>query len=543
MKKISSHSAFTIVELLVVIVVIGILAAITIVAYTGISQKAVASSLQSDLNQASKQLEMFYIDNSVYPNAINDCPTPTSTNLCLKPSGSNQFTDYSPNNTTNPPTYSLAAKNNTTIYTVANNSQPTVLSPAPLNPVADWIATTQGNHYGNFYDLVGKQYATVTRSTPKTIYDPATQRIYDVPANYLAINPRSDGKRGSEAVIEEGRTNYLLNSYFSADTNSDGLSDYFSTYTNGSAVPTTTRVAGAVYGTYAQRFQITSSSDSGKQYGIRAATSSAFVAGDNATTSAWLKGAATGVIVHLRMDIYNGGTLLDIQQATVVPTSQYARYSFTYTNLPVGTNTVYCWFMVDNVDTGDNADISISAFQLEKGAFASSYIPTTTVSVARQRDIVKVPTIGWTPASGTWFVTAAKTGNVSTSPYLFGWTASSTERILMFDSAGGGNMYIAGKSISGDSQSEYKIMTGYSTVAGRATDGTKLNIFVNGIKSSDGAVNYTTPIGLPATAGIGARDDTGTSFWDAPISRFNVYSSALSDSDILSVTNSIKDGP
>ncbi|MEI6851096.1 MAG: prepilin-type N-terminal cleavage/methylation domain-containing protein, partial [Candidatus Saccharibacteria bacterium] len=101
--NLSNKPAFTIVELLVVIVVIGILAAITIVSYTGISQKAVASSLQSDLTQASKQLEMFYIDNSVYPNVINDCPTPTSTNLCLKPSGSNQFTDYSPNNTTNPP--------------------------------------------------------------------------------------------------------------------------------------------------------------------------------------------------------------------------------------------------------------------------------------------------------------------------------------------------------------------------------------------------------------------------------------------------------
>ncbi|MFZ2125552.1 MAG: prepilin-type N-terminal cleavage/methylation domain-containing protein, partial [Candidatus Saccharimonadales bacterium] len=48
----STNRGFTIVELLVVIVVIGILAAITIVSYAGISQRAVAVSLQSDLASA-----------------------------------------------------------------------------------------------------------------------------------------------------------------------------------------------------------------------------------------------------------------------------------------------------------------------------------------------------------------------------------------------------------------------------------------------------------------------------------------------------------
>ncbi|MFZ2125427.1 MAG: prepilin-type N-terminal cleavage/methylation domain-containing protein, partial [Candidatus Saccharimonadales bacterium] len=48
----STKPGFTIVELLVVIVVIGILAAITIVSYAGISQRAVAVSLQSDLASA-----------------------------------------------------------------------------------------------------------------------------------------------------------------------------------------------------------------------------------------------------------------------------------------------------------------------------------------------------------------------------------------------------------------------------------------------------------------------------------------------------------
>lgn len=59
---------FTIVELLIVIVVIGILAAITIVAYNGIQDRARASTLASALSQAAKKLAVYQVDNpDVYP--------------------------------------------------------------------------------------------------------------------------------------------------------------------------------------------------------------------------------------------------------------------------------------------------------------------------------------------------------------------------------------------------------------------------------------------------------------------------------------------
>lgn len=61
------RSGFTIVELLIVIVVIGILAAITIVAYNGIQNRAQDARRVSDLNRLSKAIEMYQADNGTYP--------------------------------------------------------------------------------------------------------------------------------------------------------------------------------------------------------------------------------------------------------------------------------------------------------------------------------------------------------------------------------------------------------------------------------------------------------------------------------------------
>jgi len=71
----SRQSGFTIVELLIVIVVIGILAAITIVAYNGIQNRANDSAIQSDLVNYLKKSEIFNVDNSRYPINVTELAT------------------------------------------------------------------------------------------------------------------------------------------------------------------------------------------------------------------------------------------------------------------------------------------------------------------------------------------------------------------------------------------------------------------------------------------------------------------------------------
>lgn len=62
---------FTIVELLIVIVVIGILAALVITTFTGIQQKARNTERQTDVKAIHGQVEAYYAQNGRYPTLAN----------------------------------------------------------------------------------------------------------------------------------------------------------------------------------------------------------------------------------------------------------------------------------------------------------------------------------------------------------------------------------------------------------------------------------------------------------------------------------------
>jgi len=72
MRIVRRSSGFTIVELLIVIVVIAILAAITIVAYNGIQNRAKTSAAQTAVSQASKKIQVYSVQNSdQYPASLS----------------------------------------------------------------------------------------------------------------------------------------------------------------------------------------------------------------------------------------------------------------------------------------------------------------------------------------------------------------------------------------------------------------------------------------------------------------------------------------
>lgn len=65
------QKGFTIVELLIVIVVIGILAALVITTFTGIQQKARNTERETDIKALQGQIEAYFAQNGKYPSLAN----------------------------------------------------------------------------------------------------------------------------------------------------------------------------------------------------------------------------------------------------------------------------------------------------------------------------------------------------------------------------------------------------------------------------------------------------------------------------------------
>lgn len=69
----ANRSGFTIIELLIVIVVIGILAAITIIAYNGVQIRARDATRKADIAAIQKYVELYIADNGTPPDTVSAC--------------------------------------------------------------------------------------------------------------------------------------------------------------------------------------------------------------------------------------------------------------------------------------------------------------------------------------------------------------------------------------------------------------------------------------------------------------------------------------
>ncbi len=135
-------NGFTIVELLVVIVVIGILATITVVLYNNVQRKAAESSLRADLSGAAKQLAVDRTFLQQYPSLL----TAADDGAGIKASDGNTLTyETSENHSRYCLTASTARVGGLSFYITDDNDDPRVGSCPIAPPIA--ISLTRPNSY------------------------------------------------------------------------------------------------------------------------------------------------------------------------------------------------------------------------------------------------------------------------------------------------------------------------------------------------------------------------------------------------------------
>jgi len=155
LSKRSESKGFTIIELLVVIVVIGILAAITIVSYSAISSRVASETLKQDLNDGASRLKKYFYEYGAYPTSLdtNNCPTGTTNTIyCLKPSSGDSYT-Y---NSASPySTFSLTAtKGSQSNYITQEGTQ--LSGPGPVLYLDAGISNSYPGYGTIWTDLSGK---------------------------------------------------------------------------------------------------------------------------------------------------------------------------------------------------------------------------------------------------------------------------------------------------------------------------------------------------------------------------------------------------
>ena len=162
-----TQSGFTLVEILIVVVILGILAAIVIPQFTSASTEAKESALVSDLQSIRTQIELYKIhhnDNLPGEDFSGDFVTAMTTNTDQDGNAGGRFGPYMRNIPINP--FSTAEAGENSVATGTAVKDPTAVG----DNSSAWWFVTEGGDAGTFQANDNKSNELEDPAVPHTAY-------------------------------------------------------------------------------------------------------------------------------------------------------------------------------------------------------------------------------------------------------------------------------------------------------------------------------------------------------------------------------------
>lgn len=328
-----TKTGYTIVELLVVIVVIGILSTLVFISYQGIAKKAIVANLESELQSAGKLISMYHVEYESFPSSLSavGCPNgPTqNANYCIKYSeGTNM--SYSSGSSS---TFTLTYTKNGVVCRITEDLSPYEVGPAPITAIANITGNTQvgqvitaGSIEPSGATVAYQWQSSTTSGGTYTDISGATASTYTLTSNefkkFIRLVVTGVGDYiGTQTSAET--TGYVTNPLTSIGAIS-GTLQVSQTLTAGSVLP-----GGA---TVVYQWQSSSTSD-GAYTNLSGATSSTYVVSP-VTMNKYLRVAVTGTGDY-------GGTIFSAATASAIPNDSnwlfVGTQAWSAANLNVGT--------------------------------------------------------------------------------------------------------------------------------------------------------------------------------------------------------------